>query len=416
MKNHKSCLYLTYDGFLDPLGRSQILPYLERFAKKGVHLTVISFEKVHVAHLPHRQRLTQQGIRWIPLRYHKWPLVLSTLFDLFQGLLVCTWICWRRPPQIVHARGYVTAVLALWVKQLTRAKFLFDMRGFWPEERVEGGLSRPNGFVYRSTKWWERRFFRAADHIVLLSHVAKGLLENRLRSGGLSVPITVVPTCTDLNQFTPEERFNKTGLTRVVYVGSVGTWYLFGEMVQFFQELYQRLPRAHLTILTPRPDPSLTQALKDMAPHTYDIQLLTHEEVPKALRTMHASLCFIKPVGSKKASCPTKVGESLACGVPVVITKDIGDCDQLIERKRVGVVVSDLSKEGYRKAVEQLITLTQEGQDLVRRCRRVAADLFDLERGVEVYLSLYEDMATEKAGESEWVSERKVGFSVEESR
>ena len=391
------CLYLTYDGLLDPLGRSQILPYLERLAAKGISLTVVSFEEIPLSTLserglPYRQRLAQQGIQWVPLRYHKWPPVLSTFFDVLQGMVVCSWLCWRRPPDLVHARSFVAALLALWAKQVTQAQFLYDMRGFWPEERVEGGLTRPNGFLYRCTKWWEARFFHAADGIVVLSHVAKGILENRVKGDGRRVPMTVIPTCTDLTQFVPKEGPEEPGLTRIVYVGSVGTWYLIGEMVSFFQELHRRIPEARLTILTPRPDPLLLHALRGLDRRSYEIQMLTHEDVPEVLQTMHASLCFIKPVGSKKASCPTKVGESLACGVPLVITRGIGDCDRLVEEERVGVVVSDLSPEGYRGAIEQLIVLRREGLALTERCRRIARDHFNLERGVERYLSLYEEL------------------------
>ena len=396
VKNCKSCLYLTYDGLLDPLGRSQIIPYLEQFATKGVRLVVVSFEKAawlqwNKENPSYRRRLAQQGIQWIPLRYHKWPPVLSTLWDLLQGLVVCTWISRRRCPEIVHARGYVVALLALWVKGFTKARFLFDMRGFWPEERIEGGLSRPDGLLYRCTKWWEKRFLREADGIVVLSHVAKEILEERMKKNGSSVTILVVPTCADLKKFVPrQENSNKKNLTRIVYVGSVGTWYLVEEMVQFFKILQHRIPEAHLSILTPRPDPLLSYAFKDLNPSAHDIQMLTHEGVPPVLQTMHASLCFIKPVNSKKASCPTKVGESLACGVPVVITKDVGDCDRLVERERVGVVVPDFSPRGYGEALERLIALVREGSALSERCRRVAKENFDLERGVEKYLSFYE--------------------------
>ncbi|MBI4436598.1 MAG: glycosyltransferase family 4 protein [Candidatus Omnitrophica bacterium] len=390
----KRCLYLTYDGLLDPLGQSQILPYLERFATKGIPFTVVSFEKVErtketeKAQVLH-QRLAQQGIEWIPLRYHKWPPVLSTLFDLFQGLCVCTRVCRRRPPQLVHARSFVAGLLALWVKHLKRIPFLFDVRGFWPEERVEGGLWRPRGFLYRCAKWWERRFLRAADGMVVLSHVAKGLLEQRLEKDNPFAPIEVIPTCTDLHRFIPDP-VNKNGLTRIVYVGSIGTWYLVREMVEFFQALQERLPEVRWTLLTPRDEPLLTNALRKVDRTSYEIRMLKHEEIPRVLQTAQASLCFIKPVGSKKASCPTKVGESLACGVPVVITRGIGDCDEIVQRERVGVVVTDLSLRGYREAIERLIALRVEGAALAQRCRRVAQDHFDLDRGVEKYLALYE--------------------------
>lgn len=389
------CLYLTYDGLLDPLGRSQVLPYLEGLVPKGIEMFVISFEKRQAWRSRekslYQKRLAQQGIHWIPLRYHKWPPVFSTLFDVFQGMVACGWLCVRKPPRLVHARGYVASLLAWWVKQWTQAKFLFDMRGFWPEERVEGGLSRPNGFLYRVTKWWEKRFFAVADGIVVLSHVAKASLEERRGQNGNPAPVVVIPTCTDLKKFVPHEGLDGAPLRRIVYIGSVGTWYLVREMVQFFQQLLRQIPEAHWTILTPRHESLLFEAVKDLAPSTYEIHMLTHEEVPSVLKMMHASLCFIKPVGSKKASCPTKVGESLACGVPVVMTRGVGDCDTLIEQERVGVVVSNFSLEGYKEAIRKLIALKEEPL-LTERCRRVAQKYFDLEWGIHRYFSFYNSL------------------------
>ena len=37
-------LFLTYDGLLDPLGRSQIIPYLKSIANNERIIKVISFE------------------------------------------------------------------------------------------------------------------------------------------------------------------------------------------------------------------------------------------------------------------------------------------------------------------------------------------------------------------------------------
>ena len=39
-----SVLYLSYDGLMEPLGQSQILPYLRQLAK-GRKITLITFEK-----------------------------------------------------------------------------------------------------------------------------------------------------------------------------------------------------------------------------------------------------------------------------------------------------------------------------------------------------------------------------------
>lgn len=371
------CLYLSYDGLLDPLGRSQVVPYLERFARGGIKLFVVSFEKTALSDddiSRCRRRLRSQRIHWLPLRYHKRPPVMSTVWDLLQGLVATRKICSRWRPDIVHARGYVVALLALWVKHLTRARFLFDIRGFWPEQRVEGGLWKANGMLYRTTKWCERRFFQAADGIVILSEAGKNILDARLAQRGIQVPTVVIPTCVNLNRFTlPEDlsQNNGKGFT-LVHIGSLEGWYALDAMSSFFSLVQEQIP--------------------DVDPRLYRIQSLPHEEVPGALRNARASLCLVKPVSSARAACPTKVGESLACGVPIVITAGVGDCDTLIERERVGVVVRTLSHDSYRVAVSQLRQLLQEGEELRRRCRRVAERYFDLEQGVEKYLALYREM------------------------
>jgi hypothetical protein len=38
-------LYVTYDGLLDPLGSSQVVPYVLGLAARGVEIDVLSFEK-----------------------------------------------------------------------------------------------------------------------------------------------------------------------------------------------------------------------------------------------------------------------------------------------------------------------------------------------------------------------------------
>ena len=38
-------LYISYDGMTDPLGRSQVLPYLQGLSERGHEITLLSCEK-----------------------------------------------------------------------------------------------------------------------------------------------------------------------------------------------------------------------------------------------------------------------------------------------------------------------------------------------------------------------------------
>ena len=45
MDSLKSILYITYDGLLDPLGESQIIPYIKGINNDKNKIYILSFEK-----------------------------------------------------------------------------------------------------------------------------------------------------------------------------------------------------------------------------------------------------------------------------------------------------------------------------------------------------------------------------------
>ena len=135
-------LYISYDGMLEPLGQSQVLSYLKSL-EDGRRIHLISFEKtIDWVDATSRELTIQQiadaGIIWHPLRYHKRPSALATAWDIFIGIVVGAWLIGRYKLSIVHARSYVPSVIALALKRLTKVKYIFDMRGFWADERVDG--------------------------------------------------------------------------------------------------------------------------------------------------------------------------------------------------------------------------------------------------------------------------------------
>jgi hypothetical protein len=62
--------YVSYDGLAEPLGRSQILPYLVRLAPL-YRITLVSFEKSHDGQAQLQTELAGHEIEWLPLSYHR---------------------------------------------------------------------------------------------------------------------------------------------------------------------------------------------------------------------------------------------------------------------------------------------------------------------------------------------------------
>jgi glycosyltransferase involved in cell wall biosynthesis len=364
-------LYISYDGMSEPLGRSQVLAYLLRLA--GVfQVTLISFEKGRIPN-DLRSEIETAGITWVPLRYHRWPPVVSTLLDVLAGRRAIQRLVGSH--DIAHVRSYVPALIALAAGRERWGRLLFDIRGFWADERVEGGLWPSDGWLYRLAKRCERWFFSEADAVVTLT--AASVPQVRSWAGKDSIPVEVIPTCVDLCRFTA--RPVRPSGQHAIWIGSVGTWYRFDLVPPLVRAL--GLP---LTVVTPQTD--LARAMLGTLPAA--IVSRRPEEVVEELFAGDVGLCLIKSSFSKVASAPTRFAEYLAVGVPVVVTPGVGDLEDLVEREEIGVVLRDETPDGLAAAAASILSLASD--PAVRaHCREVARTLFDADVGSRRYGELY---------------------------
>ncbi len=394
-------LYISYDGVLEPLGQSQVLAYLKQLAKDNtIHL--ISFEKADDwAEVTERNRIANDiataAILWHPLRYHKRPSALATAWDILQGIALGLWlVVWHRL-HIVHARSYVPSVMALTLKRLTGIKYIFDMRGFWADERVDGGLWPRDGRMYRIAKWFERQFLLNADYVVSLTHAAVDEMHRFPYLQGQMPRFAIITTCADLEVFRPSQNNLLPSPTErpftLGYVGSAGTWYLFDETLRCFQLLRERLPNARLHILNRGEHDYIRErmAALNVEPANVQLKAATPVEVTHAMQEMDAGIFIIKPVYSKKASAPTKLAEFLGCGVPCLGNSGVGDMALILEKEQVGVALSHFDDAAMREVVDRLLQLTQT-PDIKAHCRKVALCYFSLEDGVSAYRKIYNEI------------------------
>jgi glycosyltransferase involved in cell wall biosynthesis len=386
-------LYITYDGLLEPLGQSQVLAYQEKLAA-GRTVHILSFEKPDdwrddVKRRALAARIAAAGIHWHPRRYHKRPSALATAYDIGIGIASGLWLILRHRIGIVHARSYVPALMALVLKRLTGARFLFDMRGFWADERVDGGLWPKDGRLYRVAKGFEKRFLLRADHVVSLTHAAVREMEKFPYLQGRMPAITVIPTCADLTRFSPGAAPAPEPFV-LGYVGSAGTWYLFDETVRCFAELRRLKPDCRLLIVNRREHTYIRERLLagGIDPASVTLRSAEHTEIPALLRTLHASVFFIKPVFSKQASAPTKLAELLGCGVPCLGNAGVGDMADVLDGEGVGVAVPDFTPKTLHDGLQRLLALAGQ-TDIRARCRAAAERHFSLDAGVAAYAGVY---------------------------
>jgi glycosyltransferase involved in cell wall biosynthesis len=367
-------VYISYDGVDEPLGRSQVLSYLGRLAP-SYRITLISFEKSAGAHARLGDEVARAGIEWLPQRYHARPPVLSTILDVLAGRRALRRAAQHGGPAIVHVRSYVPALIASSARSRAGGKLLFDIRGFWADERVEGGLWRSGGLLYRTAKHWEQRFFANADAVVTLTEAS--IPQVRSWVGARAVDIEVIPTCVDLSRF--RDRPERPGGAHAVWSGSIGTWYRF--------DLTPRLARAlslPLTVISRQAE----LARRLLAGYPASVRSVAPEAMPGELFAGDVGLCLIKSSYSKIASAPTRFAEYLAAGMPVVVTPGVGDLEAIVQDHGVGVVLRGEDDRSIAEAATRARELAAD-PGARERCRRLALERFDVDAGSARYAAIY---------------------------
>lgn len=404
----KRVLFISYNGMLDPLGQTQVIPYLRELARRGVKFTLLSFERrgafepagVNKCRVLQIQ-LREQNIDWHWLRYHQRPSLPATIYDVLAGIRIGQKLIKQNHIEMVHARAQIPATIALVLKKRYGIKMIFDIRGLMAEEYVDANHWKQGSVPYRLTKTMETRALAAADGIVTLTRKIWPVISEWKGLRGRQVAHKVVPCCTDLElfKFRPEDRERRRkelGLDDklvLVYSGSIDGWYLTEEMAVFFAHLKTVRQDAHFLWLTQGSQQRVRQVMHahGLAENDYTVMQVSSQEVPSYLCASDAGLAFIKPSFSKQASSPTKYGEYLACGLPLIINAGVGDSDDLMIADGVGVLVSEFNSSEYTRAARALDDLTKQPAQARERTRDLAEKLFDVRRvGVESYAGLYE--------------------------
>jgi glycosyltransferase involved in cell wall biosynthesis len=114
-------------------------------------------------------------------------------------------------------------------------------------------------------------------------------------------------------------------------------------------------------------------------------------QVPELLQRGDLAISFVKPTFAVAGSSPTKIGEYLAAGLPVVSTST-GDTAAMFAAEQIGAIVDKFDAASYDKAAEQLIHLV-DNADTRAQCRDVATRYYSLSAvGEPRYIAVYQSL------------------------
>ncbi len=402
----KSVLYISYDGLTDSLGQSQILPYLIGLKVKGNKVSILTCEKPDNYKKNKsivQQKCEEHDIDWNYTMYsNKYPII-SPFLNTGRLRKRAEEIFNSNSFNIVHCRSIIPAQIGFRLCKNSKAKLIFDIRGFWANERVDGGiwdLSNPIYWtVYQYFKNSEKQLFRDAESIVTLTENAKNYIKDNFENQG---NFTVVPCCADTSHFD----INRIDLGKVnqlkskfnipeshyvlTYIGSLGARYKLSEMLDFFKVLQAKVPNSTFLFISKSDTSKITDLAhsKGIKRDSIKITSCEYSEIPTYISMANASIFFIVSSFSGKAVSPIKQAEVLSLGLPIIANTGLGDTDKILLETNIGIVVEDFKKADYEMAVNRILEFKRSKEEI----RAEALKLFTVEMGIDRYHKLYQSL------------------------
>jgi glycosyltransferase involved in cell wall biosynthesis len=258
--------------------------------------------------------------------------------------------------------------------------------------------SARDAFFYRYFKHIEKKLIQKSDHMVVLTQA----VIPELRKLGLRDldKVNIIPCCADFEHFKMKSLADKKILRQkhlipedalvIGYLGSIGKMYMTDEFFRFLIANSAKKPNTYALIVTQDIGLAREEMQKYLSPHLQEkvlIQSASRSEIPCLIALMDVMLSFIQPSYARLATSPTKIAESLACGVPVIANAGIGDVTEILTDLKLGKIVYDFSQA---VDIQEMISQMDAWE-----VRNKARTVFDLENAHHSYHEAYKKLERE---------------------
>jgi len=210
--------------------------------------------------------------------------------------------------------------------------------------------------------------------------------------------IDVIPSCVDTEAFFYNQamrneeraRLNLENRYVVIYSGSMFAWQLPEQMVKVFSIIKKIRDDAYFLVLTNEAETILSY-IKAEKINTSDYHILNvkHQDVHKHLMVSDVALLLREDHLVNNVASPVKFAEYIRCGLPVILTRGIGDLDSIVEQNKIGLVLDnlhDLPKS--TKELESFVNINWSDKER-EEISNIGKAIFSRENYIDVYRKLY---------------------------
>jgi len=387
-------VYVINNEILSPVLESQVFRPLSVKAKaEGVDAKVVAIIPVG---LLARKKLRRSLFEVRGKAKDKYSIDLSYVISgtsRWSSATLTRWLVARVFKRILKGRDWTvyerncnTASLVIDVlKGNTEGKVVFDCRGDIPSEFIGGkGLMwDPEAWDQDTLRQYENlmqleRNSCLADSIIVVSKALGELLQERHR--GECAKITVLPCKIDPKVFSSpdkdisKKRLGLDGRFVVCYLGSLAWYQLPDQSVRVFKCIQKIIPNSIFLGITTAPETMRGYLIESgICESDFHVMRVSSPEVVEYLPAADLGLLLREDNPVNAVASPVKFAEYLACKVPVLLTRKIGDFSLLAQCNRVGDVLDiHCSDDELMGQLSRILEGRSSDSEIFDRCRNFA--------------------------------------------
>lgn len=359
----RSILYVTLieDPINNGILNSQVISVLRGVVKAGHRVTLFSApsKKLFSKHSTEEVEEYKQKLSGIGIKFFCSPIpVLSNAsirFFLIPWLILFSlpallFVAVNQKAEILHCRSYPASLVGMLVKILTGKKYIFDMRGVYPEEGEFLFSSwHKRSLNFRTWKLIEKFMLLTADHIVVVSDRFKQhvLSEYPAHADAIKNKISTI-VCGVAPESIVNNDIPKASLhdpIRLVYSGTLDGWTSPELLAKTYRQILEHNTQHNfvLNIYTTSNQELIHKAFnaEGIDSSKYFVQRLKADEVAAKLRQNDIGILVRESSVVNEVSFPVKLGEYLAAGLPVIINSALIGAGEFVLKHNVGVVLDE---------------------------------------------------------------------------
>ncbi|GAB1442965.1 hypothetical protein MASR2M39_18020 [Ignavibacteriales bacterium] len=403
-------LFIADGSLSNPILQSQGIPHLLVNSEKGIKPYLMTFENPLVLRDDSKQRERFEQAKKmlagrithveIPVPFGEFRIIMNNsilrglrfFLMIIVGIIETIGFVNKERIEFLHCRSSFPTMIGVATKFFTNCKVIYDNRGI-PGEEMKGRKFDPQSAVYNAV---ERSLLKHSNSVVVVSSPFKEYLITKYPGLNLSEKTKVIE-----NGFSPErikysdslrtQRRKEEGLEeRVVmtYSGTLSKWQMFEEICDAFLLLKKNEPKAFFLILSPdSAEVEKTVLSRNISNDDFRIFNITNNQLGEYLILGDFGTLFRRSLLLNRVAAPIKFAEYLGAGLPVLLTRGIGDTEEMCKNGQFGVVI-DPSGEEMEKSLKEIVTLAGL-PGIHKRCSEYALSSLSVDSAAAKYLSIY---------------------------